>query len=184
MEAARHLRAVDGPNHTAIAKDIRSGDLIVLDPSTGEPVAKAQDTITGLLKTIETQGRTIGSLERAIRDEGDVEAAPNGREIRTLFERWKSGLGKTKPILTSDRVKAVRALMRAGYEYEQMELAVDGLLSHPFLVYGDPRRTGGSGQRHDEFKSAFKGGAELERYANLGYQARRQGWSADGGWPE
>ena len=156
----------------------------------GEPVSTARDTITGLLAIIERDGRTIGSLERAIATEGDVDADPKGSEIRALFERWQRGTGRTTTKLGKPRVKLVRARLRDGFPLASdkpepsLELAVDGIAAFPFRQFTTRKRDGKPSELENDFDLALRDERHVEALARYGYKARQAGWTLEDGWPE
>ena len=175
MEAARHLTPVpDGTKHEQVARDIAQG-ILVIDPKQGQIAGDARDTIAGLLETIKNQARKIGSLERRITEEEDPLSHAKGTEIIGLIERWKIATGHPKSKTSADRVKLIKSRLRDGYSVEQIELAIDGLASHPFVVNAQRRAEGKDSQRYDQLEHCLKGGQKLEQFAVLGHQARQAG---------
>ena len=173
-EAAQHLRAVT------------TADLLV-DPSTGEPVDASyrvrdlEDQLAGMVTTVEKQARMIGSLERRVTQEEDIESHPRGSEIVALIDRWKARCRHEKARTSADRVKLVKARLKDGYSPAEIAMAIDGLASVPYVVNAQRRAEGNESQRYDQLKHALNGGQDLERFVNLGYQARKAG-RID--WPE
>lgn len=178
-----------GPDHKAIAKDVVSGDLVIVDPNKGHITTTARDTIAGLLDIIEKSGRTIGALERRLREESDPDHHPKGKEIRDLFDRWKLGANHPKAILGGPRVKLVKARLKDGYPIQgdneaSLELAIDGICAYPFQVYDRRSAKGRKQDRRDDFELALKDEKHVESLARLGWKARREGWTPEGGWRE
>ena len=60
---------------------------------------------------------------------------------------------------------------------------IDGIAAHPFVVNGQRVPTGKPSQRHDRLGIALGGGEEVEKFARLGYAARKAGWRPETGWP-
>lgn len=144
-----------------------------------------EDQVAGLEETIRKQARTIGALQRRVMEEEDPNAHPKGKKIVGAIERWKRGTGHEKAKVSADRVKLVKARLKDGYELDSeewlpdeptIELAIDGICAFPYVVNGQRKRTGKPSQRHDKLKTALGGGEDLERFARLGWQARKEGW--------
>ena len=176
-----------GPDYKAIAKDVISGDLVIVDPQTGSIPTTARDTIAGLLDIIEKAGRTIGSLERRIREEEDPDHHPKGKEIRDLFDRWRVGSGHSAAKLGGPRMKLIKARLKDGYPIKgdneaSLELAIDGICAYPYAVYDKRFAEGRKQDRRDDFELALKDEKHVESLARLGWKARRDGWTPDHGW--
>ena len=192
MEAAAHLRVVDGTNHREIARQIVKGECKVLDLSTGEAAIDAQDVIVGLFRTVEAQGRKIGSLERQIAEWGEPDAGPAGREITDLIDRWRRATGKTKAKIGRPRIKLVKARLADGYpitdpdplpDHVTLELAIDGLAAFPYRRFKDRHRDGKPSELENDLTHALKDEKHVEELARYGYRARKAGWTVEGGWP-
>lgn len=169
-------------------------------PGTGElvPVTEAhhrildmQDKLDGYKQTVDKQARDIGVLNRRITEEEDPNSHPKGKEIVALIERWRTGANHPSAKISADRVKLVKARIKDTYPIRSddplpaeptLELAVDGICSHPFVVNGQRVRNGTAAQRHDRLGIALGGGEKVEEFARLGYAARKQGWTPEGGW--
>ena len=187
-QAARHLHAVDGTNHTQVARDIRKGILIV-DPTSGELAGDAEATILGLLKIVEKQARENAKLEKRVAEDEDPMNHAKGADIVALFDRWKLGSNHPKAKLGGPRVKLVKARLKDGFDIAgdgtepDLELAIDGICSYPFQVYDKRNATGRPQDRRDDFELALKDEKHVEALSRLGWKARREGWTPDGGWP-
>lgn len=158
-------------------------------PDTGEliPATEAvhrirdlEDRLAGYKRTIDKQAREIGVLARRVAEDEDPHHHPLGAEIVALIERWKTYCHHVNAKMSADRVKLVKARIRDGYTTAQIALAIDGLAAAPYVVNAQRRPTGTDSQRYDQLKHALRGGEELERFANLGHQARKAGAI---GWP-
>lgn len=193
MEASARpaLRVIDGTNHEQVARDIKRG-ILIIDPKHGQVAADAADTIVGLLRTIESLGKTVGSLERKIKEEADPTLRANA-EAKAVCERWKEATGKTKAVIGKSRIKMVNARAGEGYAYTSddwlpdhitLELAVDGLASHPYRVYDKRFATGRKADLDNDLDACMKDEKHVERCARLGYAARKAGWTLEEGWPE
>ena len=105
----------------------------------------------------------------------DPEAHPRHKEMAALIERWRQATGHAKSKASKDRFDLIRARFNDGYEIETLELAIDGLGAFPFVVSAERRQEGPPAQRYDQLKHALNGGQDLERFANLGHRARKDG---------
>jgi hypothetical protein len=66
--------------------------------------------------------------------------------------------------------------LKEGYTPEQIELAIDGIAANPYVgPQGRQSHNGRGSKRHDRMGIALGSGEDLERFANLGAQARRNG---------
>lgn len=159
-------------------------------PGTGESlsveeahrrIADLTDARDGLLALTEKQARDNRRLEKRIEVEEDPHSHPQGAEIVALIERWRTYCRHEKAKLSVDRVKLVKARLADGYSPAEIALAIDGLAAAPYVVNAQRGATGKESQRYDQLKHALNGGQDLERFANLGYRARKSGAI---GWPE
>lgn len=163
--------------------------LRLVNPETGEVeerdslIADLEDQLAGYRKTCDKQAREIGALSRRIAEEDDPNSHPLGAEIVALINHWRQQTGHTNAKVSADRVKLVKARLRDGYDPDTIALAIDGLASAPYVVNAQRVPEGKESQRYDQLKHALKGGQELERFANLGHHARKQG-RITGDWRE
>lgn len=191
-EPARHLSPVpdSGPNHKEIARGIRKGELVVMDKETGSLVTDPADTIAGLLRTVEQQGTRIGSLERRVEADGDIDREPKGKEIRALFERWQKATGRTGTKLGKPRVKLVKARLRDGFPITSseteptLELAIDGVAAYPYRVYNRRQKEGRPSDLDNGFDRALQDEKHVEELSRYGWKARQEGWTVENGWPK
>jgi hypothetical protein len=183
MSAVPHLRPV-------------TDDDLLVNPATGEPVDASyrirdlEDELSGYKATCSKQARQIGALTRRLDALEDPDHQPANSEVIALIERWRTA--HPKATVSRDRVKLVKARLADGFlmdsedelpSHPTLELAVDGVLSHPFLVFGKRRREGAKSNRYDDLKDALGDAAKVEESARAGYLARKQGWTLEGGWP-
>lgn len=170
-------------------------------PGTGESlsveeahrrIADLIDARDGLLALTEKQARDNRRLEKRIEVEEDPHSHPQGAEIVALIERWKAATGHAKSKVSADRVKLVKARIKDGYAitdddplpgHATLELAVDGLCAHRYVVNGHRVPDGTGSQLHDRLGICLAGGEAVEKFARLGYAARRAGWTPAEGWP-
>jgi hypothetical protein len=76
----------------------------------------------------------------------------------------------------ADRFDMVQARLREGYTPEQIAMAIDGIAAMPYVgPQGRQSHNGRGSKRHDRLGIALGSGEALERFANLGAQARRNG---------
>ncbi len=174
-EPARHLQLVD----------TETGQVVDDGPTYAELTARlqaAEELNLGQEATIKSQAAMIGRLKGKL-EAADPEAHPRHKEMAALIERWRTATGHEKSKASKDRFDLIRARFNDGYEIETIELAIDGLGAFPFVVSAERRREGPSAQRYDQLKHALNGGQDLERFANLGHRARKEGWTLANGWP-
>lgn len=159
-----------------------SAEVIHLHPETGEVVERCpgceerEEIIAGL-------DRSIGKLERQIRAmqrdrEDERKNDPQRALILGLIERWKVATGHPRAKNSDDRFDVIKARLREGYTIEQLELAIDGIGAYPYVSTNGRSRTGKPSQRHDRLGIALGGGEDVERFANMGYQARKERMAA------
>lgn len=168
-----------------------SGEILSLADATYR-IRDLLDERDGLLTLTAKQARENARLARRVAEDEDPNAHPQGAEIVALIERWKLGAGHPKSKVSADRVKLVKARIKDGYaitdddpfpDHATLELAIDGIAAHPFVVNGQRVPAGKPSQRHDRLGIALGGGEEVEKFARLGYAARKAGWRPETGWP-
>ena len=151
-----------------------------------------EDELQGHLATIRKQSRAIGALERKIKEDDDPSLTSNAA-AKAVCERWKQATGKSKAVIGKSRIKMVNARAGDGYPYTSedwlpdhitLELAVDGLASHPYRVYDKRFATGRKADLDNDLDACMKDEKHVERCARLGYAARKAGWTLEEGWPE
>lgn len=151
-----------------------------------------EDELQGHLATIRKQSRAIGALERRLKEDDDPALSSNA-EANAVCVRWKLATGKTKAVVGKARIKIVNARHGEGFAYSSeewlpdhvtLELAVDGLASHPYEVYGKRYREGKRSNLKNDLKHWLADEYRVEECARLGYIARREGWTVEEGWPE
>lgn len=169
---------------------------LLVNPATGEPVDASyrvrdlEDQLDGYRRTCDKLTRENGALHRKLTAALDPENDPAGREITALIERWRDAC-HSKAKVSQDRVKLVKARLKDGFpissddelpDHPTLELAVDGVASHPFLLFGKRRREGNESSRYDDLKDALGDTAKVEQAARVGYAARKAGWTREDGW--
>lgn len=154
--------------------------LTLVDPATGEvhqpdsTVRDLEDKVAGLLTTIQSQARKIGTLERQLVQD-DPTHHPKAAEMKKIVERWRRATGHPKARISKDRLDLVRARLKDEYTFDQIALAVDGLAAFAYVRSGKRVREGSPAERHDRLGIALGGGEPLEKFAVLGHEARKQG---------
>lgn len=179
MEAAPNLRLV-GDDAASSFPWPETGEILSIADAHYR-IRDLQDERDGLLKLTAKQARENAKLGRQLAEDESAESHAKGKEIVELIERWKLRCHHEKARISGDRVKLVKARLKDGYSTAEIALAIDGLAALPYVVNAQRRATGKEGQRYDQLKHALNGGQDLERFANLGHQARKQGAIT---WPE
>ena len=189
MEAASrpHLRSVPSD---AFLWPTPDGEVLSLSDATYR-VRDLLDERDGLLKLTKKLARENGALGRRIQEADDPAHQPPGSEVVAVVERWRS-LCHPNAKVSKDRIRLVKARLSDGFPLSAedhlpteptLELAVDGIASHPYLLYGKRKRTGAESNRYDDLKDALGDAPKVEEAARAGYLARKKGWTAEG-WPE
>lgn len=183
MSAQPELRLVE-PLPAGIVWPDGTGELLSVSDATHR-IRDLLDERDGLIATTQRQAREIGRLQRRIAEDEDPDSHPQGAEIVALIDRWKAGSGHHKARTSADRIKLVKARIKDGYAVTSddplpteatLELAVDGICAFPYVVNGHRQNHGSPAQRHDRLGIALEGGEAVEKFARLGYAARRAGW--------
>lgn len=181
MEAASHLRLV-GDDAASSFPWPETGEVLSITDAHYR-IRDLIDERDGLLKLTAKQARVNAQLERRVAEDESAESHAKGKEIVELIERWKAGTGHPKSKTSGDRIKLVKARLKDGYSVEQLELAIDGIAAYPYVGTGGQRfRDGKPGQRHDRLGIALGGGEAVEKFAVLGHEARKAGWTPEEGW--
>lgn len=177
------LRGVDDENSSLI--DTALADLghpmRLVDTGSGEVIDQCPQC-TQRESDRENLERENTKLLRKIRRlesdrEKERQGDPNRQLILSLIERWKRATGHTRSNANSaDRFDLIKARLKEGYEPKDLELAIDGIGCFRYVVNGTRVRDGKRSQRHDRLGIALGGGEAVERFANLGAQARKQGF--------
>lgn len=151
----------------------------VVDGETGElhtGCPRCEDVEVG---DLENAQRRILKLEREVKalkadHVARREADPQRQIILGLIELWARVTKHPRAnIYAGDRFDHIKARLREGYTPEQIELAIEGLGAFPFVGPAGRMRSGKPSQRHDRLGIALSGGEAVERFCNLGYQARK-----------
>jgi hypothetical protein len=128
----------------------------------------------GLTKLTKKQARENAKLEKRVAEDEDPMNHAKGADILALIERWKRACNHPNSKVSGDRVKIVKTALK-DYDIPTLELAIDGLASHPYRVYDKRLATGRPQDRHDKLSDALSTGEKIEAMANLGAIARKQG---------
>ena len=160
-----------------------TGELVSI-PDAHHRIMELKEGKDALHRLLEERERKYRRQEKMLEEERDPRNQPNGKERVQVVEYWREVCGKQKSIVSKDRVKMAGARLGDGYTVEQLKLAIDALAAFPFRVFDKRLKTGRPDDRHDQLKDALGDSEKVEAMANLGHQARRQGWSPEGGWRE
>lgn len=179
MEAAKVLQLHPQPDGFPWPDD--NGELLSVSDARHR-VRDLLDERDGLIKLTRKQAKENAALSRQIAEEADVTHHEKGKEILSLLERWRTATGHLKSKDSADRIKMVKSRLRDGYSIEQLEQAVDGIGAYRFVVAAKRAKDGHQSQRFDELSHAIGSGEKVEKAARLGYAARQQGWTLEGGW--
>jgi hypothetical protein len=153
--------------------------------------ADLADENAGHLVTLRKQSREIGVLTKRIEVQEDPKSASNALAYEVV-DYWRRATRKRGAKIGASRLKLVRARLRDGFEIGEptglpeeatLLLALDGLASHPYEIYGKRHRTGNKSARKNDLKDALGDEAKVEACARLGWEARRAGWTLEAGWP-
>jgi hypothetical protein len=133
----------------------------------------AVEDVAHLESEVRRLRRKIDRLEADKARERDED--PQRTQIIDLIERWKMATGHPRANAhTADRFDLVKARLREGYTVEDLKLAIDGIGHYRYVVNGQRSRTGTKGQRHDRLGICLGGGEQVEKFANLGHQAKKE----------
>lgn len=113
----------------------------------------------------------------AERDETARVTHKDRKKIMACIDRWKERTGHPKSRASNDRFDVIVARLKDGYSFAEIELAIDGLAAKPYVTKAGRQPEGAPAQRHDALSIALRSGENLERFANLGAQARTNGGS-------
>jgi hypothetical protein len=143
-------------------------------PETGEVFVPKED-LENCEAELRKLRRRLKAYERQKQDER--EKSPNRTLILALIERWKVQCDHPNSNAhAADRFDMVQARLREGYTPEQIAMAIDGIAAMPYVgPQGRQSHNGRGSKRHDRMGIALGSGEDLERFANMGAQARRNG---------
>jgi hypothetical protein len=146
-------------------------------PETGEVFAPVED-LENCEAELRKLRRRLKTYERSKQDER--EKSPNRTLILALIERWKVQCDHPNSNAhAADRFDMVQARLREGYTPEQIAMAIDGIAAMPYVgPQGRQSHNGRGSKRHDRLGIALGSGEALERFANLGALAKRNGHHA------
>ncbi len=179
-----------GINVKAVAKQVRKGEVVCVDIATGDQLLEPADLIVGLLKTVESQGKTIGALSRQLEElDGNLTNHPQGSELMAELEWWRTGTGKVKAKRGATRIKRAKARLKDGYPVSTEETepsiayAIDGLVAFPYRNYNRRYAVGKKAHLDNDLSAALKDEKHIEGLSRLGLKARSLGWTRDNRWP-
>lgn len=182
-------------------------DLRLIDGTTGEVIdtdlsrrvheleyenRDLEDRCEGYRKTVDKQAREIGALTRKLAEEDGIDNHSQGADIKWLIDLWREGSGHLKAKAGKQRIKMVKARVSDGFAIKAeppeteptLELAVIGLCAYPYRVFDKRFPTGRPSDRDDDLSAALKDEKHVESLSRLGWRARKEGWTPEGGWPE
>lgn len=152
----------------------------VVDGETGElhtGCPRCQDVAVGDLDNAERRIRKLEREKRAMERDRDAEREqdPQRQIILGLIDAWKRHTGHPKANANAgDRFDVIKARLAEGYTPENIELAIEGIGAFRYVGPEGRMRVGKPHQRHDRLGIALGGGEALERFCNLGHQARKE----------
>lgn len=153
----------------------------VVDGETGQIHAHACPRCEDVqLQDLELAERRIRKLEREKRalEEDQMakrEADPQRQVILGIVDKWRIATGHPKAnIYAADRFDVVKARLGEGYEPRDIELAIEGIGARPYVIEGQRVKHGNKGQRHDRLGIVCGGGEQIEKFAVIGYEARKE----------
>lgn len=155
--------------------------LHLVDRNTGEihsdcPHCSAlAEEVVGMRATVSSQAAMIGRLKGKLEAQ-DPESHPKHKEMSALLTRWRVATNHPKAKASKDRYDLLRARLNDCYDPSEIELAIDGLGAFPYRSFDKRLREGDPSQRDDQLSVCLKSGEALERMANLGAIARKNGW--------
>jgi len=157
-----------------------TGELISI-PDAHHRIQELKEGKDALHRLMEEREVKYRRLERQVEEQKDPRNAPKGKEAAEVVIYWRD-LCHPKSKVTKDRIKMAGARLADDYTVEELKLAIDGLAAFPFRVFDKRLKEGRSEDRHDQLKDALGDSEKVEAMANLGHQARRQGWTPSHGW--
>lgn len=160
-----------------------TGELISI-PDAHHRIQELKEGKDALHRLLEERERKYRRQEKMFEEERDPRNQPNGKERVAVVEYWREVCGKQRSVVSKDRVKMAGARLGDGFSVEQLKLAIDGIAAFPIRVFDKRLKDGRREDRHDQLKDALGDSEKVEAMANLGHQARRQGWTPDHGWRE
>lgn len=150
--------------------------LVEVDSETGEVAgdgcARCRDVEIDDYANLEKENRRLlRKINQLERDKEETRQKDSNRsKILELIELWKVETGHLRSNAHSaDRFDIVKARLKEGYTFEQLELAVRGMGACPYVVNGQRVSEGKPGNRHDRLGIALGSGEQVEKFANIGY---------------
>lgn len=136
---------------------------------------RCREVQVGDVENLEAANRRLHRQIKELQRNRDAERAvdPERWEIKRLIELWKTETGHTKSRTSADRFDLVKARLKEGYSAEDIELAIVGIGTFRYVTDTGRSREGTPKERHDRLGIALGGGEALERFANLGAEARK-----------
>lgn len=157
-----------------------TGELISL-PDAHARIKELHEGKEAMKRLIEEREVKYRRLQRQVEEERDPRNQPSGAAATRVVTYWRD-LCHPNSKVSKDRIKMAAARLADDYTEEQLNLAIDGIASHPFRIYDTRKPNGRAEDRHDQLKDALGDSERVERMANLGHKARKLGWSPEHGW--
>jgi len=156
--------------------------IVEIDEETGEVqnpdgCARCRDVeVFDLLAAEKENRRLLRKINQLERDKETARQSDSNRtKIIELIELWKEVTNHPRSNAHSaDRFDIVKARLREGYTFEQLELAIRGIGFAPYVVNGQRVSEGKPGNLHNRLGIALSGGEQVEKFANIGYEAARR----------
>lgn len=164
MADAPQLRPVPDPEHEPIVLTIAGENLVVWPHE--EPLfrvaAVAQQAELDLRNAENSMRGLRSALTKARTDEKAAAERkrlghPARKFILAVFDLYRAESGRKRCKLTPERFDMVAERIAEEYERPFLLMAAVGIGSNPFVIDGCKR---------NDFETAFKDGASVERYAN------------------
>ena len=171
MEAATHLRLVGESQEFPWPE---TGELLSI-PEAQRRIQELEYDVAGLTTLTKKQANENAKLAKRVAEDEDPTTHPKGKEIVDLIDHWRETCNHPNSKVSADRVKLVKSRLKDGYSIEELQLAIDGLAAFPYRVYDKRLPNGRPADRHDQLKDALGDSERLEKLANLGAEARRNG---------
>lgn len=150
--------------------------LVEVDSETGEVAgdgcARCRDVEIDDYANLEKENRRLlRKINQLERDKEETRQKDSNRsKILELIELWKVETGHLRSNAHSaDRFDIVKARLKEGYTFDQLELAIRGMGAAPYVVNGQRVSEGKPVNRHDRLGIALGSGEQVEKFANIGY---------------
>lgn len=167
-------------NAAALKLIATDGEIVTDDCAKCHSLRTRAESAENALDEAEKDLRQKRATINALKKDRDTERRTYAKraEVVECFEHWmewKQRVTGRKPtsLLSADRFDNVKARLNEGYSVEQIKLAIDGAMSHPFVVNAK-RSPEGKGDRYDDLELIARRGSNLEKLANIGARWRKE----------